>query len=146
MMKKILAFCVYLTLAFAGKTQSNLPRSLSPQAKAYLITCGPGHEIWSHFGHTAIKFKDPNNRLDIAFNYGMFDTSDPDFVWKFAKRSMQYFLHVSSTDQFLAAYIHTDRFVYEQEILVPTEKINALYETMLDNYCLLYTSPSPRDS
>ena len=37
-----------------------------------LLTCAPGEEIYSLFGHTAIRYEDPANGIDAVFNYGLF--------------------------------------------------------------------------
>lgn len=37
-----------------------------------LLTCAPGEEIYSLFGHTAIRYEDPVNGIDAVFNYGLF--------------------------------------------------------------------------
>lgn len=33
-----------------------------------LLTCAPGEEIYSLFGHTAIRYEDPANGIDAVFN------------------------------------------------------------------------------
>ena len=115
-----LKILLVLSLIFTAKSvdSQEFPAQLSDKAEVYLVTCGPGNEIWSHFGHSAIRVVDPAYSLDIAFNYGMFDYSDPNFTWKFAKRTMQYFLAVSSFDSFAQLYKQEGRYVYQQKILV----------------------------
>ncbi len=130
---------ILLLLSFIGlnkpQAQSLQNITLGEDAKAYLITCGPGNEIWSHFGHTAIRIKDPANPgLDLAFNYGMFDSTDPDFVWKFTKRTMPYSLAVSRFRDFADMYIREGRYVYQQEILLDHETISQLYINLMKNY------------
>lgn len=133
MTRFIILFSIMLSF---GLRSSQLPRSqmLSDAAQATLITCGPGHEIWSHFGHTAIRIQDSVINLDVVFNYGMFDSSDPDFAVKFANRTMNYFLAVSTLDQFLVPYAQTGRYVYEQEIHLNKAGFEALYAQLLDEY------------
>ncbi len=50
-----------------------------------LITCGQGEELYSIFGHSAIRVKEISTGRDIIFNYGTFDFDDPDFYAKFLK-------------------------------------------------------------
>ena len=52
--------------------------------KVSLLTCSPGSELYSIFGHTAIRVKSSSN-FDIIYNYGTFDFDDPDFYKNFVK-------------------------------------------------------------
>ena len=45
-----------------------------------LLTCSPGNEIWSLYGHTAIRFEDRLHHVDYSINYGMFDLRQKNFV------------------------------------------------------------------
>ena len=40
--------------------------------KISLLTCGPGDQIYSYYGHTAIHYNDVGRQQDIVVNYGMF--------------------------------------------------------------------------
>ena len=33
-----------------------------------LLTCGPGSEVWSEFGHTAVRIHDITTGADVAVN------------------------------------------------------------------------------
>lgn len=63
----------------------------SPEAKARIdstlsvsfITCGPGAEAYSLYGHTALHFIDRANGTDVAVNWGIFDFNKPNFVGRF---------------------------------------------------------------
>ena len=60
--------------------------TLSPQAELSLITCGRGpEEVYSAFGHSAIRVVDPINGIDYAYNYGVFDFSQPNFYLNYTK-------------------------------------------------------------
>ena len=48
-----------------------------------LITCDPGDEIYSLFGHSAIRIKNQKQDFDIVYNYGTFDFDTPNFTIKF---------------------------------------------------------------
>lgn len=37
-----------------------------------LMTCAPGQEIYSLFGHTAIRYENYTRGVDVVFNYGFF--------------------------------------------------------------------------
>ncbi|WP_338840672.1 DUF4105 domain-containing protein [Flavobacterium ginsenosidimutans] len=125
MFKKTL-FIFFLFVSFIGFSQS-IP--LSKEAKISVLTCGLGNETYSYFGHTAIRVTDPANNVDIVYNYGAFDFRTPNFVAKFAKGDLQYFIVAHPFPDFLNDYNDDKRSVYEQELLISP----ALKQTIFDN-------------
>ncbi len=103
---------------------------LSKNAKVSLITCETGNESYSLFGHTAIRITDLENNLDVAYNYGAFDFSTPNFVAKFSKGDLQYFVIVHSFSEFLAQYSYERRSVYEQELQIPMTYKQKLFDNL----------------
>src|SRR6056297_1612071 len=77
---------------------------LSEHATISILTCAPGEELYSVFGHSAIRVNDPVNELDLVFNYGTFDFNTPYFYLKFGHGSLDYLLSVVSFDRFLREY------------------------------------------
>ncbi len=108
-----------------------------------LITCGPANELYSIWGHTAIRVTDSSSGMDVAFNYGTFDNSDPYFYLKFTRGIMQYALSADNYDIFLQEYKQDHRSVIEQKLMLNGEqkerlfnllKINALEKNRYYNY------------
>lgn len=91
-------------------------QALSAQAKITLLTCGSGDELYSVFGHTAIRVNDPNSGMDTVYNFGTFDFDTPNFYLKFVKGDLQYYVSVSSYKEFVYQYQYYDRDVFEQEL------------------------------
>lgn len=120
-------FSLLLLLGFIGFSQ-NLP--LSKEAKISVITCGLGNETYSYFGHTAIRVADPGNNIDVVYNYGAFDFSTPNFVAKFAKGDLQYFVVVHSFSDFISDYTSEKRSVFEQELLISQESKQKLFDNL----------------
>ena len=89
---------------------------LSPKATVSVLTCATGNESYSLFGHTAVRIADPEQFLDIVYNYGAFDFSTPNFVAKFAKGDLQYFVVADSFSEFIGRYQYEGRSVYEQKL------------------------------
>lgn len=48
-----------------------------------LLTCGPHNEVYSLYGHTAIRYENPAQGIDVAINYGMFSFNKPHFILRF---------------------------------------------------------------
>ena len=58
---------------------------LSDSSQISLLTCSPGEELYSAFGHTGIRVTDYKNDFDVVFNYGTFDFDQPGFYTNFLK-------------------------------------------------------------
>ena len=124
-----------LFLFFSGL--NSLPtkaQSLSPQARISLITCSPGDELYSMYGHSAIRVNDPSYGVDYVFNYGTFDFSTPNFIPKFVMGKLKYKLAISDFSDFLAAYQYYNRSVYEQELNLTASQKNAVFRFLQTNY------------
>src|SRR4051812_1098326 len=48
-----------------------------------LLTMGNGEEIWELFGHTAIRIHNNVTGQDSVFNWGVFDSQQPNFILHF---------------------------------------------------------------
>jgi hypothetical protein len=117
---------VLLLLASVAPAQ---PLKLSPQAEISLITCGPGQEeLYLAFGHSAIRVFDPANRLDDAFNYGVFDFSQPNFYLNYTRGLLLFKLGVYSYPDFLNTYAYYNRSVTEQVLDLSAAQKQQLYE------------------
>jgi hypothetical protein len=123
---KITLFSLLLSYTI-GFSQS-LP--LSKDAKISVLTCGLGNESYSFFGHTAIRVVDPQNNIDVVYNYGNFDFRTPNFVAKFAKGDLQYFVGVASFSDFINEYNYDKRSVFEQELLISQNLKQKLFDKL----------------
>jgi hypothetical protein len=102
------------TLLFSNKTWAQ--PALTPQAQISLLTCGAGNELYSIFGHTAIRVNEPSLGIDVVYNFGTFDFDTPNFYLKFVKGDLQYFVSASTYADFVAAYQYYNRDVLEQKL------------------------------
>ncbi len=109
-------------------------QNLSPQARISLITCSPGDELYSMYGHSAIRVNDPSYGIDYVFNYGTFNFNTPNFYPKFVQGKLKYQLSVSDFSDFLAAYQYYNRSVYEQNLNLTNSQKNAVFRYLQTNY------------
>jgi hypothetical protein len=98
-----------------------------------LLTCTPGTELYSTFGHSAFRVIDTNNNTDLVFNYGTFDYYDPKFYTKFVKGKLLYFVDTSSIDTFMYEYEYFKRGVTEQVINLNCEEKQKLVVALFEN-------------
>jgi len=106
---------------------------LSSDAQISLLTCDPGSELYSTFGHTAIRVKDPEQKLDVAFNYGIFDFDTPGFYSKFLRGKLDYMLGAYPYDSFMHEYRRDKRSVTEQVLLLDSLKKQTLFDFLANN-------------
>ncbi len=106
----------------------------SSHIRISLLTCTPGDELYSTFGHTAIRITDSISLNDAVFNYGTFNFDDPNFYTRFIRGKLLYFLSAENFEDFTYTYQSTGRGITEQLLnLSPPEKIaiaKALYENI----------------
>ena len=108
--------------------------TLSPQTKVSLITPEPGQEaIFTIYGHSAIRIKDPANSLDVVFDYGIFEFDDPNFALNFAKGYLRYMVGMREFDRFTYQYIHFDRTIHEQLLNLDQEEKQAIFNFLANN-------------
>lgn len=114
-MKKIFFFILILAFQL---TKSNLIKAQDSTNNARLrfslITCDAGADIYTIWGHSAIRVIDSTHHTDIVYNYGSFDFSTPNFVGKFLKGDLLYFISADTYSNFLYEYQYFERDVHEQ--------------------------------
>ena len=130
-MRKHLLFII-LSLLFCTPLSAQI--LLSDSAKLYLLTCTPGTEVWSKYGHTGIRVCDEANKMDIVFNYGIFSLMDDGFYLKFIKGETYYQLGIESYSHFVRFYNKIGRKTYLQELnLTPMQK-QQVFDALMVNY------------
>ncbi len=88
-----------------------------------LLTCSPGEELYSTFGHSALRVTDSVSNSDIVYNYGTFNFEEPGFYTKFIRGKLHYYLSMEDFNAFVEMYRADNRTVTEQELnLSCTEK------------------------
>jgi uncharacterized protein DUF4105 len=85
----------------------------------YLMTMGPGRLVWERFGHNAIWIHDPAHPPDQAYNYGLFDFRQQNFVLRFIKGQMWYWMDGFPAERYVETYVAANRSVWLQELNLP---------------------------
>ena len=98
-----------------------------------LLTCTPGPELYSTFGHSAFRVFDSVNNADLVFNYGTFDFYDPKFYNKFVKGKLLYFVSIDTLPSFLAEYDYYKRGIIEQAINISCDEKQKLIAALFEN-------------
>lgn len=128
-MKKSLILVFVLLTIFAAAQQP-----LSDSAQISVLTLGPYQgELYSAFGHSAIRVYDPVRGQDVAFNYGVFDFDQPNFYLNFTRGHLLYKLGTYPYDLFRDYYISHNRFVHEQVLNLTQEEKQKVYDYLFWN-------------
>ncbi len=112
---------------------AQIPDHLSDNAHISLLTILPGDALYSAFGHSAVRVHDPDAGMDIVFNYGTFDFSDPMFIPRFIYGRLDYFLSVSRFAPNFEASKAEGRPIIEQTLRLSSTQAQAVYERLLLN-------------
>ncbi|MDR3309712.1 MAG: DUF4105 domain-containing protein [Tannerella sp.] len=107
---------------------------LGEQAEVSLLTCSPSDEdVYTLYGHTAIRVRDPEMQLDVVFNYGIFDFSKPNFIYRFAKGETDYMLRACDFNDFFVEYAMRGSEVCEQVLNLHADEKDALLQALILN-------------
>lgn len=107
--------------------------TLSDSATVSLLTMLPGEEVYSAWGHSALRITDPASGLDRTYNYGTFDFNQPGFMGKFLTGRLDYLLATAPFSQEVAKYQYLERPIIEQRLSLAPETARALYAALEEN-------------
>jgi len=122
--KIIFFFLLYVAIVFPLAAPAQDSTLSIPKLQVSVLTCAAGEDIYTVWGHTAVRVIDSTKGTDIVFNYGTFDFNEPNFLAKFIKGSLLYFVSANNYNDFIAEYKYEQRQVVEQVLKLSTiEKI-----------------------
>ena len=128
-----LVFFVLLTTNAKGQTPDSIISNMD-DVEVSLLTCGPGNEVYSLFGHTAIRVCLPSRGMDIVVNYGMFSFKQKYFIPRFVLGLTDYQMGITTFDDFKAEYEYEQRWVFEQTLNLTSKEKSALLQAIDRNY------------
>lgn len=128
-----LVFFVLLTTNAKGQTADSIISNMD-DVEVSLLTCGPGNEAYSLFGHTAIRISQPSRGMDVVVNYGMFSFKQKYFIPRFVLGLTDYQMGITTFDDFKAEYEYEQRWVFEQTLNLTSKEKSALLQAIDQNY------------
>ncbi|MDB5281681.1 MAG: hypothetical protein JWO06_756 [Bacteroidota bacterium] len=123
----------FLIIAFYFLPVQSKAFVLSDSSRISLLTCAPGDELYSAFGHNGIRVTDFKEGWDVVFNYGTFDDTQEGFYVNFVKGRMIYSVSYSSYGDFLEEYVEEKRGVVEQELRLNPEDRKKVFAFLYEN-------------
>ena len=131
-----LALVVWATVAGPGplRAQGGVPSDGPPSVESdaapgshleiFLMTIGPGDAIWERFSHNALVVRDDQAQTEVAYNWGIFDFNDADFIPRLARGRMRYSMRGFPTSMWLPVYRQANRDVWLQTVnLTPGQRL-----------------------
>jgi len=129
----LILFCLLAFVGMAGAQAPAEPASPespipNPQSRLSisLLTIGPGEIFFERFGHNAIVVRDEASGQAVAYNYGIFDFEQEDFLLNFVRGHMRYRMAVDELEDDLAMYRAERRAILEQRLELTPEQTGAL--------------------
>jgi len=116
-----------LTITALAQQPSEREDDIYSNLEVSLLTCSPGDELYSAFGHTALRVN------DMVFNYGMFNFNTEGFYIKFVSGETDYELGVEIMQGFERQYERRNRSVIEQKLNLTNEEKAALFNALIEN-------------
>ena len=103
-----------------------------------LITCSPHEEIYSLYGHSALRWHDlhktgPTAGQDLVFNWGLFNFNKPYFVLRFVFGLTDYELGTINYEYFVPYYRKWGSSVTEQVINLTNDEKRNLQKALAEN-------------
>ncbi|MFN0014478.1 MAG: DUF4105 domain-containing protein [Saprospiraceae bacterium] len=108
-------------------------QALSENARISLMTVAQGDMLYSTFGHSAIRVYDPALPLDTCYNYGTFNFDEPNFLLKFCRGKLRYYLDIESYRSFEYSNLYYHRPMREQVLNLTLEKRQRLFDLLREN-------------
>ncbi|AFK04851.1 hypothetical protein Emtol_3725 [Emticicia oligotrophica DSM 17448] len=124
----------FFLVVFSLYTSFSFAQNLSVDATISLLTVSPGEELYSTFGHSAIRIHDPRQGLDFTFNYGAFDFRTKGFYIKFLRGTLPYQISGNYFENDMAGWTQENRSVTEQVLNLSQAQKQAVYDFLQNNY------------
>jgi len=105
----------------------------SSHIRISLLTCAPGDELYSTFGHSAIRVVDSSSVTDIVYNYGTFNFDDKNFYLKFIRGKLLYYVSIENFEDFKYDYQTANRGIIEQVLNFSADEKIKIEEGLINN-------------
>ena len=101
--------------------------------KFSVLTCFPGDEAYSLYGHTGLRYCDKERGVDVVFNYGYFDFDAPNFIWRFILGETDYMVGAVPYEVFCKEYMQRGSLVVGDCLELTPEQEDSLFRTLKEN-------------
>lgn len=124
---------ILLLVASAAPAQDAPPPTTRPAMSGLgvqLFTMGPGPAVWERFGHNAVAVIDHDSGVNRAYNFGVFDFNDADFLARFVRGEMRYWMEPADTLEMVGPYVQQGRDVWGQALALSQPQARAMFDAL----------------
>ncbi len=104
-----------------------------PELEVSLLTCSPGDEVYSLYGHTALRVRECDGDADVVFNYGIFSFREPHFIWRFTLGECDYRVTAEPFADFASNYERRGSYVWQQTLNLTQDEAYRLFGSLIEN-------------
>jgi len=131
-------FCTFLgiilmLLPLKAVAQDSIQTNTIDSVEVSLLTCSPHEEIYSLYGHTALRWHDLRSGEDLAFNWGIFNFQKPYFILRFVFGLTDYELGAIPMKYFMEEYRSVGSSVTEQVLDLTAGEKQRLFLALIKN-------------
>ncbi len=123
----LISYFLFL-ISYSGFSQPD-----SCHLRISLLTCSPGDELYSTFGHSALHVTDSTSNEDIVYNYGTFNFDEPGFYTKFVRGKLKYYLSTEEFMSFRQSYVQEKRSMTEQVLNLSCDEKRKMVQLLQQN-------------
>lgn len=126
--------CLLTALMLMSQTAAADNGKQADSIRISLLTCMPRPYVYSLYGHTAIRYENLTQGIDIAINYGIFSFSKPYFVLRFVFGLTDYEMGIEYFEDFKVQYERSGCGVIQQTLNLNDKEKTAIAEAIDKNY------------
>lgn len=125
---------LFISLLFLAMGAGRISADPMDSVEISFLTCSPHNQVYSLYGHTALRIRDLRTGDDIAVNYGLFSFNKPHFILRFVFGLTDYEMGIEPFSLFCESYKRQGRSITQQILdLTATEK-EAIINAVAKNY------------
>ncbi len=123
----LLIVLFYSTLSFAQL-------QFSDSLRVSLLTVADGEDAYECFGHTGLRVTDLKNNTDIVFHYGVYNYTEPNFIWHFVEGKCNYSMGACYANDFFHQHQRRRLNIVEQKLCLDSAQNVNLVQALVENY------------
>ena len=130
----VLIIFLLLTHSLSASCQTSDTGMNMDSVEISLLTCGPRPNVYSLYGHTALRYHDKASGTDLAVNYGMFSFGKPFFIIRFVFGLTDYEMGIEYFNDFISHYSASGCGIRQQKLNLTNKEKAAIAAAINENY------------
>jgi hypothetical protein len=107
---------------------------LTEKSEVSILTYQPAIELYTIFGHSAIRIKDQELGIDNIYNFGSFDFDESNFYFKLFRGELDFYLSITDYNKFKAKALNEKRTITEQKLAIDLNTRKKIFNELNNIY------------